>query len=274
MKLLSVLQNPRKLMDYTRTLTSRFVIPWLAKVSRVPPFRFGVTSLWPGTYVAYVPDRYSTYHESYLRRGGEFDCRHVEGFIRGNEFNNSGDMPRYFSLALMCDQILKEELTGDVAELGVYKGNTAVLLAALARKLGSTAYLLDTYEGFAAEDLQGIDADKTLAFTDATLEAVQSLVGFQNVRYIKGHFPHSTTDLSPGLLFCLVHIDCDLYAPIAAALHYFYPRLIKGGFLVIHDYSSLYWDGAEKAIDEFFTDKPEKLIPIPDKSGTVVIRKI
>jgi O-methyltransferase len=51
-------------------------------------------------------------------------------------------------------------------------------------------------------------------------------------------------------------------------------HVVKGGFLVMHDYSSLWWDGVEKAVDEFFAVKPEKVIPIPDKSGTAVIRKI
>jgi O-methyltransferase len=59
-----------------------------------------------------------------------------------------------------------------------------------------------------------------------------------------------------------------------AALEYFYPRLVPGGFFILHDYSSLYWDGAEKAIDEFLADKPERVMPIPDKSGTVVVRKV
>ena len=130
------------MINYIRTLASRIIIPWLARFARIPPFRFGTASLWPGTYVAYVPDRYSVYCDKYLARGGEFDCRYVGDFIRGNEVNNSGDMPRYFSLSVICDQILKEGLTGNIAELGVYKGNTAVLLAALARKLGSTAYLI------------------------------------------------------------------------------------------------------------------------------------
>jgi len=44
--------------------------------------------------------------------------------------------------------------------------------------------------------------------------------------------------------------------------------------LNMHNYSSLYWDGAESAIDEFFADKPERLVPVPDKSGTVVVRKV
>jgi len=30
----------------------------------------------------------------------------------------------------------------------------------------------------------------------------------------------------------------------------------------------------EKAIDEFFADKPESVIPIPDRAGTAAIRKI
>jgi hypothetical protein len=43
---------------------------------------------------------------------------------------------------------------------------------------------------------------------------------------------------------------------------------------IMHDYLGLYWDGVEKAVDEFFVDKPEKVVPIPDKSGTVVIRRL
>jgi hypothetical protein len=270
----SILHIPRRLVGHARSVTSRFVIPWLASFSGVPPFRFGTTSLWPGTYIAYAPDRYSLNHETYLRRGGEFDSRYIESFLRGSELNNSGDLPRYFSLALICDQITKERLTGDLAELGVYKGNTSVLLATLARNRGSTAYLFDTFDGFAADDLQGIDAHKSPNFADTSLAAVRSLVGDDSVRYIKGRFPETTSELPSDLRFCLVHIDCDLYSPFVAALHYFYPRLTKGGFLVMHDYGGLYWDGAEKAIDEFFLDKQEKLVPIPDKSGTVVVRKI
>jgi O-methyltransferase len=64
------------------------------------------------------------------------------------------------------------------------------------------------------------------------------------------------------------------YKPFKAGLEFFYPRLVDGGFLVMHDYGSLWWDGTEKAIDEFFADKPESVIPIPDRAGTAAIRKI
>jgi hypothetical protein len=76
------------------------------------------------------------------------------------------------------------------------------------------------------------------------------------------------------LSFALVHIDCDLYQPIVHALAYFHQRLLPGGYLIVHDYASLEWDGAERAVDEFLADKPESAIPLADGSGSVVIRKV
>jgi len=102
---------------------------------------------------------------------------------------------------------------------------------------------------------------------------VRARVGTENVRYVQGRFPESTEQISGDLRFCLVHIDCDLYEPIMAALAYFYPRLVPGGFMVIHDYSSLAWNGAERAVDEFFADKPEYVIPLPDGCGSAVVRR-
>jgi hypothetical protein len=47
-----------------------------------------------------------------------------------------------------------------------------------------------------------------------------------------------------------------------------------GGILVLHDYSSGHWQGAKTATDNFFSDKPEKPILMPDKSGSAIIRKV
>ena len=81
-------------------------------------------------------------------------------------------------------------------------------------------------------------------------------------------------ELPDDARYALVHIDCDLYAPVKSALSYFYPRLVPGGFLVVHDYSSLHWNGAERAVDEFFADLSESVVPITDSAGSVVVRKL
>lgn len=112
-----------------------------------------------------------------------------------------------------------------------------------------------------------------MQFKDTSLEAVRALVGEENVRYVKGYFPEFAAQMPDDLRFALVHIDCDLYLPISHALQYFYPRLLPGGYLIVHDYASLAWAGAEQAVDEFFSDKPEAIIPLTDGGGSMAIRK-
>jgi O-methyltransferase len=48
-----------------------------------------------------------------------------------------------------------------------------------------------------------------------------------------------------------VHIDLDLYEPILGALNYFYPKMVLGGIIVCDDYGSLYWPGAQMAVEQF-----------------------
>lgn len=226
--------------------------------------------VWP--YRADLPQRWALNRAKYLSRGGRVRLEEdVRAFLAGS--HNEGDMGRFYFFCLLLDQLIKEGLQGDVAELGVYKGNTASLLANIARQIGGTAYLFDTFEGFDRADLQGVDAGKKVEFEDTSLEAVRALVGYDNVHFVRGRFPDSAAQIPQDLSFCVVHIDCDLYAPMRSGLEYFYPRLLPGGFLVLHDYSSLVWDGAEKAIDEFFADKPEPLVPLTDGAGSVVVRK-
>jgi hypothetical protein len=122
--------------------------------------------------------------------------------------------------------------------------------------------------------LVGVDADKPEEFADTSLASVKGIVGEANVVYLLGCFPQTALAIPEEARFSLVHIDCDLYNPCHAALKFFYPRLVSGAFMVIHDYSSLYWDGIEKAVDEFFADKPERMVLIPDKSGSAVIRRV
>jgi hypothetical protein len=232
----------------------------------------GITSLWPGTVLAYEPDRYSENLPKYLNGPGLGSSIDPRSFYAGNYTNNCGDQVRLNFLSLTCDQLIKEGVRGSIAELGVYKGNTASLLVHLARFFDTTAYLLDTYEGFPNEDMVG-ESKQSQDFSDTSLESVRSLVGDKNVSFIKGRFPETGNAIPDAERFCLVHLDCDLYAPFSAALHYFYPRLLPGGFLIMHDYSSLHWPGVERAVDEFFSDKPERLILIPDKCGTAVVRK-
>ncbi len=183
-----------------------------------------------------------------------------------------GDYARLHFLIDSIETLEASKVEGAFAELGVYRGNTAKVLHRLAphRKL----YLLDTFSGFPAEQL-GQAQPATAGGYGASLEAVRSFVGeHPNLVYCPGVFPASTSLVPEHAEFALVHLDCDLEEPTAAALEFFYPRLVPGGFLIVHDYGSGCWPGVRRALDRFLHDKPEGLIPIPDKSGSAAVVRL
>jgi O-methyltransferase len=226
----------------------------------------------PGPHIAATPQRYTANFEKYIQRGGLMrPDDDLAGFINLNPFQVY-DRARFFFFLMVVDVIGKEKLPGDFVELGVDKGNSASVLAKAAERLGKDIYLLDTFEGFPERDIDG-DENLRAAFSDTSLDLVKANVPGDHVKFIKGYFPDSVEQMPSDASFCLAHLDCDLYNPFAAALDYFWPRLAPGGFLIMHDYMSLHWDGVEKACDEFFDGKSESIVPIPDMAGTVVVRK-
>jgi hypothetical protein len=176
---------------------------------------------------------------------------------------------------LNIKQVLGEGTEGDFAELGVWRGNTAAVLAHYAGINNRRVFLFDTFEGFQKNDLIGVDADKQLEFGNTSEDLVKGVIGAESRRcsFVKGHFPGTISQEHRQAKYAVVNLDCDLYEPMKAGLEFFYPRLSKGGLLVLHDYSSLFWEGARKAIDEFCRQSGELPVLLPDKSGSVFIRK-
>ena len=231
--------------------------------------RFNVLTWGPSrrspAYLAYYPDGLPLLP----------DLRGLyQRWIRGNKTNNNGDASRFLSLVLNLRQLEADGILGDFAELGVWKGNSAAILADFASRSKRRLFLFDTFSGFDGRDLVAVDASHTKAFSDTSVPYVQQTVEHpETTIYLQGFFPETVTDEVRQSTFAFVHIDCDLYGPMKAALEFFYPRLSPGGMLVMHDYSSGTWPGATKAVDEFLAATGEFVSLWPDKSGTAMFRK-
>jgi O-methyltransferase len=227
-------------------------------------------------YVQYVPDRYFDNLKQYRDTINLLSFDDLRAWVHENNSNNSGDISRFFFLNLCADILIQEKLDGDIVELGVYRGNSAAVLSKVARRMGRKCYLFDTFAGFDHRDLVGRDKEfQTSTFAGTSLEKVKAFVSAPDCAvFVQGYFPESLAQIGAIDNLVLVHIDCDLEKPFTEALKFFYPRLRPGGFLIMHDYASLHWPGAQHAVDEFLRDKPESIIPIPDKSGTCVVRKL
>ena len=50
----------------------------------------------------------------------------------------------------------------------------------------------------------------------------------------------------------LLRLDTDWYESTKMELEVLYPRLVKGGILIIDDYGL--WEGCRRAVDEYFMD--------------------
>ena len=118
-----------------------------------------------------------------------------------------------------------------------------------------------------------MDSEQSIQFKDTSVAGVQKLVGTEGITYVQGFFPDSARQIVMPETIAVAHIDCDLYEPMKAGLEWFYPRLAPGGMMLLHDYSSGKWPGVTRAIDEFFSNLPERPMLVPDKSGTALVRK-
>lgn len=140
-----------------------------------------------------------------------------------------------------------QDVPGDLAELGVYRGGVARLMASHSPR--RTVRLFDTFAGIPATAQAG-DYHKAGEFAEPIDEVRAYLADCPNVTYHAGTFPETAT----GETFAVVHIDADLYQSTIDGLRYFWPRLSVGGAIVLDDWQWSYCLGVEKAVEEFFAD--------------------
>lgn len=139
-----------------------------------------------------------------------------------------------------------------------------------------TLYLFDTFEGFDERDLIKEDKETQKLGTHLTNTSVQLVIDKMphpsNVVIKKGWFPESAVGLD-NEKFCFVNLDPDLYEPILAGLEFFYPKMLKGGVILIHDYFNKGYPGVRQAVSEFCEKYNLNSFPIGDDIS-IAIQKV
>lgn len=193
---------------------------------------------------------------------------------RIRSINVSGDFVRISSLELCAFEIEKKGLKGNVAELGVYKGDFAKVINRVFPN--RILYLFDTFSGF---DNRDIDFEKNnfyssgnQNFSDTSENYVMSKMKYKDKCMIKkGYFPESAQGVEDEFVF--VSIDVDLFKPMMAGLEFFYERLVNGGYIFIHDFNNSEYKGVRKAVEVFCESKKINYFPLSDGMGSAVIMK-
>jgi hypothetical protein len=174
---------------------------------------------------------------------------------------------RVSALIASISYIVDSRIPGDIVECGVWRGGS-MMAAALALDAvdehDRDLYLFDTFEGMTPPTDQDIRYDGTaasdiaetrgsawcladLADVRTNMESVAYAGG--EVHFIKGRVEETIPRQAPAEL-ALLRLDTDFYESTRHGMEHLFPRLAPGGVLIIDDYG--YWEGARKAVDEYF----------------------
>jgi len=199
-------------------------------------------------------------------------------------------------LVRLLSEIVREEIPGDVVELGCNAGLTAVVLQATLDELGSTKrlHVFDSFEGLPPLSKQ----DGATTYEPGTCAAPPELLVANFRRFGRrlpvmhpGWFSQTLPRELPEPI-AFAHLDADLYESTVEGLRFTYPRLAAGSAIVIHDYFDpttregvpdgeslerlITLPGVHRAVSEFLVGRREKahvLISAGWQSGQGYIRK-
>jgi O-methyltransferase len=167
-------------------------------------------------------------------------------------------------------------ITGDLLEIGVWRGGSGALIAkkAMIEGLTEKVYLCDTFTGV-IEAGKMDNAYRGGEHADTSKEIVQELLKkmkLNNVSILAGAFPSETGTLIANAKFRFCHIDVDVYNSSKSISEWIWPRLLPGGIIIYDDYGNQRCKGITKFINEEILKKDR--IVIYNLNGHAVVIKL
>lgn len=188
---------------------------------------------------------------------------------------------RILTLIALALELENKNISGDIAELGVYQGNFAKIMHILFPS--RHFYLLDTFSGFNQKQFE--DDDQRYSFTgpaangkrfnNTNIDLVLKNINGNNkyIHPVQGFFPDSAEYLEDKK-FAFVNLDADLYQPMKDGIEFFYPRMVTSGYIMIHDFNHPVYKGCHDAICEYLIQNNIAYFPCPDYSYSIIITKM
>jgi O-methyltransferase len=160
-----------------------------------------------------------------------------------------------------CIRIIKEEsIDGDLIETGVWRGGATIFMKAVLNNLNlknKNVWLADSFKGvpppkkdFPEDSISELHKHNILNVSKNEVKRNFELYDLldESIKFIEGWF-HDTLANTPIEKLSLLRIDCDLYESTFLSLKYLYPKVSKGGFVIIDDYNAFKF--CKKAVLDF-----------------------
>lgn len=274
------------IQNINRDIISKIVIPYVCEIQD------------KNTAIETIKEFVINPKETVIRISGQHRRYYVEPMLydicdnsilyEDDVFIELSDYTRIRTTEMLIKELKRNEIDGELAEVGVFRGRFAKIFSYYfpEKKL----YLYDSFTGFEKDVLdEEINQGNTTEswskwFEDTSVELVKDYIVNEEKTFIrKGFFPQTIEEDERNERFCLVSLDADLYKPILEGLRFFYPRLSKGGYILIHDYNNLNiienqyitLNGVKNAVKDYEMEIGIKLckVPISDYNGTLIVTK-
>ena len=169
------------------------------------------------------------------------------------------------------------DVPGAIVECGVFKGASLARFA-MFRELFGTPYSkkligFDTFgefpqTAFAPDQAKRTQFIETAGNHSISVEQMERVLRHKHcdafLELVSGDIcetvPRYVRD-NPALKIALLNLDTDIYEPAVAILEHLYPRLERGGVLILDDYGV--FPGETKAVDEYFAGSGVRIRKFP-----------
>jgi len=157
---------------------------------------------------------------------------------------------------------------GTIVECGVFKGASLARFAMFRDLFGNPfSKKIIGFDTFGAFPETSFNPDKVVRKKFIEAAGDQSISADQMVKVLKHKGCDKFVELVPGdicetvpkyvkdhpeLKISLLNLDTDIYEPAVTILEHLYPRIEKGGGLILDDYET--FSGETKGIDVYFID--------------------
>jgi len=199
---------------------------------------------------------------------------------------------RLYSLYKAVEYVIRQNIPGDFVECGVWRGGSVMMMALALQKFGALRkiHCFDTFEGMTPPT--DVDATRTGETAEAILTRSEKREGVhvwgiaaldlvrKNIAttgyaadlicFHRGRVEKTIPSAAPSQI-AILRLDTDWYESTKHELVHLYPRLTRGGVLIIDDYG--FWRGSQKATDEYLAEsKAALMLHRIDDTGRIAIK--
>jgi hypothetical protein len=180
---------------------------------------------------------------------------------------------RLYNIYKSVEYICRHNIPGEFVECGVARGGSVMAAGDALAHFGSTDrkfYLYDTFNGMTPPGADDVDftgqAQKDIEtslvdhpdFQEETRRNLRhSRYPFGQIVFVKGPVQRTIPGVMPEAIAYL-RLDTDWYDSTRHELEHLYPRVVRGGVVIIDDYG--HFLGARKAVDEYFAASRDRIL--------------